>query len=119
MPAYDKRNVAKARNLRKAMTPWERKLWHGYLRNRPEHFRRQKPIGPYIVDFSCNDAKLVIELDGGGHYTAEQQTYDQERTAFLNAKDFTVLRFTNIDIDRNFEGVCAVIGRELERRRKH
>ncbi|KAB8287404.1 endonuclease [Bifidobacterium ramosum] len=113
MPAYDKRNVALAKQLRRSMTPWERKLWYEYLRSRPEHFRRQKPIHRYIADFSCEQAKLVIELDGGGHYTDVQRAKDAARTADLERAGFTVLRFSNYDVDTNFEGVCEVIERVL------
>ena len=115
MPDYDKRNVALAKRLRRSMTPWERKLWYGYLRLRPEHFRRQKPIGPYIVDFSCEQARLVIELDGGGHYTDEQREKDSKRTADIEGRGLKVLRFSNREVDRNFAGVCECIERALAR----
>ncbi|NMM99629.1 endonuclease [Bifidobacterium sp. DSM 109958] len=115
-PAYDQRNIKPARRLRANMTPWERKLWYGHLRGRPEHFRRQKPIGGYIVDFSCEQAKLVIELDGGGHYHADQHERDVARDADLTALGMLVLRFSNRDVDRNFEGVCAVIDAAVEQR---
>ncbi|MBT1176090.1 endonuclease domain-containing protein [Bifidobacterium callimiconis] len=113
MPTYNKSNVAHAKQLRNSMTPWERKLWYEFLRSRPEHFRRQKPIGEYITDFSSDRAKLVIELDGSGHYTAEQKRYDAIRTQTLNAAGYTVLRFANNDVDRNFSGVCEVIERAI------
>ena len=66
------------------MTPWERKLWYDFLRNYPVRFQRQKAIGNYIVDFYCAKAGLVIELDGGGHYTAEQMKKDHVRTNELD-----------------------------------
>ena len=109
MKAYNKANIPLAKELRKNMTPWERKLWYDYLRNYPVRFQRQKAIGNYIVDFYCAKAKLVIELDGGGHYTLEQTKKDAIRTTELEAMDLTVLRFCNLDIDRNFLGVCEFI----------
>ena len=91
------------------MTPWERKLWYNFLRNYPIRFQRQKSIGNYIVDFYCAKAGLVIELDGGGHYTIEQTEKDNLRTKELENMKLTVLRFCNLDIDRNFSGVCEYI----------
>ena len=59
------------------MTPWERKLWYEFLRSYPVRFQRQKAIGNYIADFYCAKARLVVELDGGGHYTPEQIEKDK------------------------------------------
>lgn len=95
--------------LRKNMTPWERKLWYDYLRNYPIRFQRQKAIGNYIVDFYCAKIGLVIELDGGGHYTKEQSEKDTIRTKELESMKLTVIRICNLDIDRNFRGVCEYI----------
>jgi len=91
------------------MSPWERKLWYDFLRNYPVKIRRQSPIGNYIVDFYCAQAKLVIELDGGGHYTAEQIEKDKIRTDYLESIGLTVLRICNLDINKNFYGVCEYI----------
>ena len=71
MKDYNKENIPLAKTLRKNMTPRERKLWYDFLRYYPVRFQRQKAIGNYITDFYCAKARLVIELDGGGHYTAE------------------------------------------------
>ena len=109
MKAYNKANIPLAKELRKNMTPWERKLWYDFLRNYPIRFQRQKSIGNYIADFYCAKARLVIELDGGGHYTAEQTEKDAIRTKTLESMNLTVLRICNLDIDRNFGGVCAYI----------
>ena len=109
MKAYNKANIPLAKVLRKNMTPWERKLWYEYLRYYPVRFQRQKAIGNYIADFYCAKARLVIELDGGGHYTAEQAEKDADRTKELEAMDSTVLRICNLDIDRDFRGVCEYI----------
>ena len=83
MKDYNKANIPLAKELRKNMTPWERRLWYDFLRSYPIRFQRQKAIGPYIADFYCAKAQLVIELDGGGHYTDTQQAVDARRTANL------------------------------------
>ena len=109
MKPYNKANIPLAKTLRKNMTPWERKLWYEFLRDYPLRFQRQKSIGDYIVDFYCAKAKLAVELDGGGHYTETQVEKDAERTKELETMGLTVLRISNLDIDRNFEGVCEYI----------
>ena len=109
MKEYNKSNISLAKTLRKNMTPWERKLWYEFLRNYPVRFQRQKAIGNYIVDFYCAKARLVIELDGGGHYTVAQSEKDQLRTSELETMNLTVIRICNLDIDRNFRGVCEFI----------
>ncbi len=109
MKEYNKNNIPLAKELRKNMTPWERKMWYDFLRGYPVRFQRQKAIGNYIADFYCAKAKLVVELDGGGHYTAEQIRQDELRTKALEKSNLTVLRFCNLDIDRNFNGVCEHI----------
>ena len=91
------------------MTPWERKLWYDFLRDYPLRFQRQKAIGEYIVDFYCAKARLVVELDGGGHYTAEQEEKDKVRTRELETMNLKVVRICNLDIDRNFRSVCEYI----------
>ena len=109
MKEYNKANIPLAKQLRKNMTPWERKLWYEYLRNYPVRFQRQKAIGNYIADFYCAKIGLVIELDGSGHYTAEQAEKDAVRTKELEVMGLTVLRFCNEDVHRNFRGVCEYI----------
>ena len=114
MKDYNKKNIPLAKSLRKDMTPWERKLWYGFLRNYPIRFQRQKALGNYIADFYCAKARLVIELDGGGHYTPEQKRQDEQRTNDLNAMNLTVVRICNLDIDRNFPGVCKHLDRLVQ-----
>ena len=109
MKEYNKANIPLAKILRNNMTPWERKLWYEFLRNYPIRFQRQKAIGNYIADFYSAKARLVIELDGGGHYTSEQAEKDKIRTKELENMNLTVLRICNLDIDRNFSGVCEYI----------
>jgi len=98
------------------MTPWERHLWYDFLRKYPVTFQRQRVIGNYIVDFYCEKAKLVIELDGGGHYSPEQIEYDKERTSTFESMGMKVIRFVNTDISDNFYGVCTVIDSEVKKR---
>ena len=76
-------------------------------------FQRQKAIGEYIADFYCANARIIIELDGSQHHDAAQQQADAHRTDFFAANHITVLRFTNLDIDKNFPGVCQTIGSTL------
>ena len=106
---YNKDNIPLAKALRKNMTPWERHLWYDFLRDYPVRFQRQKAIGNYIADFYCAKARLIIELDGGGHYTAAQEEKDLLRTKELEKMNLSVLRICNLDIDRNFSGVCEYI----------
>ncbi len=98
------------------MTPWERKLWHCFLKTYPVRFQRQKCIDKFIADFYCFRAKLVIELDGGGHYEPEAERKDEVRTQILEKDGITVIRFCNTDIDKNFYGVCTVIDHEVKRK---
>ena len=114
MKDYNKKNIPLAKALRKNMTPWERKLWYDFLRNYPVRFQRQKALGNYIADFYCAKARLVIELDGGGHYTKEQARKDEQRTNDLNSMNLTVVRICNLDIDRNFCGVCEYVDRLVQ-----
>ena len=111
---YDHRNVSFARKLRKEMTHWERKLWYCFLKQYPVRFQRQRPIGEYIVDFYCAGAALIVELDGGGHYNPEAEQKDAERTRKLEQLGLKVIRFCNLDIDKNFYGVCTVIDNEVK-----
>ena len=106
---YNKNNVALARVLRKNMTPQERKLWYDFLRNYEIRFQRQKPIGNYIADFYCHKARLIIELDGSGHYFDKQEKRDKPRTEELESLGLRVIRFSNLDVDNNFDGVCTYV----------
>ena len=108
--------VPTARMLRKNMTKEEKHLWYDFLSGHHVRFFRQKVLGKYIADFYCAKAKLVIELDGSGHYTEEGREYDCERTAFLEGYGLKVIRIPNIQIKRNFGGVCRYIDRVVEER---
>ncbi|HKU94895.1 MAG TPA: endonuclease domain-containing protein [Vineibacter sp.] len=99
-------SITHAKRLRQDMTDAERYLWYA-LRRRSLNgwrFRRQAPIGRYIVDFTCFGAKLVVELDGGQH-AEDRRDYDERRTEWLVAQGFTVLRFWNADVFQNTEFV--------------
>lgn len=103
-------SLQQARALRQRMTDAERKLWRA-LRNRQAadfKFKRQVPLGPYIVDFLCFEAQLIVEADGSQH--GEQKVYDQRRTAYLETLGYQVIRFWNYDILTNLDGVlCAIV----------
>ena len=109
MKDYDKSNIKIAKILRKHMTKHERKLWYLFLREYPIRFQRQKTIDNYIADFYCAKAKLIIELDGSGHYEPHQILKDRIRTERLEELDLTVIRICNLDIDNNFKNVCEYI----------
>jgi len=96
------------------MTKEEKHLWYDFLRKYPVRFMRQRVLGKYVVDFYCAQAKLVIELDGSGHYTDEGKLYDKERTEFLEEYGLKVLRIPNTFIHENFRGVCEHIDRSVQ-----
>lgn len=98
--------TAEAKVLRRNATDAEKKLW-SLLRDRQLmgwKFRRQVPLGPYIVDFYCADAKLVVEADGGQH---AESAGDETRTAWLNQNGYRVKRYWNNEVLKNPEGVIA------------
>ena len=98
-----------AQELRRNMTKEERHLWYDFLKKLPVKFNRQKVIGSYIVDFYSAEAKLVIELDGAQHYEEQSREKDIIRDAYLNSLGILVLRYTNIDFHKNFDGICKDI----------
>ena len=108
--------LPRAKELRRDMTPQERKLWYLFLRKYPVKIYKQRIIESFIVDFYCASAKLVIELDGSQHYGEQGQAYDRERDAILSGLGLKVLRFSNAQIDREFSAVCTAIDRALQER---
>lgn len=104
-----------ARQLRQNSTDAERVLWSQIRRNSLEgiKFKRQHPIGPYIVDFVTLENMLVVEVDGGQHNEPLMMEEDKERTAWLEKKGYRVLRFWNTDVLTNIEGVYEVIRQAL------
>jgi very-short-patch-repair endonuclease len=106
-------NRSKAKELRASMTEAEQRLWF-YLRARRfenRKFRRQVPMGPYIVDFVCEQARLIVEVDGGQH--VEQRRYDDQRTQWLRAQGYEVVRFWNDEVMRNIDAVGEALSRAL------
>ena len=114
MDASNKRKLSQT--LRKHMTLEERILWYQYLRNYPVQWNRQKVLGPYIVDFYCKRANLIVELDGSQHYDPQKQAQDAVRTQYLESQGLKVLRFSNLDVLRQFQAVCQVIDSEAQSR---
>ena len=110
---YNLRLRTPSRALRREATPAERKLWFEFLSYLPEKFTRQKPLGAYVADFYCSSARLVIEIDGDSHFTAEGEAYDAQRSAVLAGLNVRVIRFTNLEVREQFEAVCMRIQKAL------
>ena len=106
---YNTGLVSKARNLRKKMTPQEKHLWYDFLKKLPITVNRQKNIGNYIVDFFVAEKRTVIEIDGLQHKIPENEKKDKQRDADLKALGIKVLRYTNEDINNNFNEICEDI----------
>ena len=104
-------NRSRARSMRKRMTDAELKLWNEVRAHRLMGlgFRRQFPIGSYIVDFACPSKRLVVEIDGSQHGEDDIAQSDAVRTCFLEQEGWTVLRFWNHDVLRDIDGVCMHI----------
>jgi len=100
--------------LRREQTKEEALLWYHFLSKYPLRFRRQYIIGDYIADFYCHKAKLVVELDGSQHYAPKEMVQDARRTAYLQRQGITVLRFTNLEVLRQFNAVCEAIDRKAK-----
>ena len=103
---HNAKHTKRAQELRKYMTKEERHLWYDFLKRLPMTVYRQKPLGPYIVDFYIAEANLVIELDGSQHYEDEGERYDRERDAYLRSIGLEVLRYSNYDIHKHFKNIC-------------
>jgi very-short-patch-repair endonuclease len=108
--------VPLARQLRRTMTPAEKKLWWHLREARfaGSHFRRQGTIGNYFVDFCCHTNRLIIEVDGDSHGEDREMIADAKRTEFLESRGYRVLRFWNNDVLTNIEGVMTLIASALE-----
>ena len=113
---YNARLVSNARALRRDMPSAERRLWFDGLSSLAHKFRRQRPVGAYIVDFYCAAAKLVVELDGATHDDPLAQERDLLRTKYLESVGLRVIRFTNDDVMTNLEGVVIEIDRVVRER---
>ena len=106
---YKRKMIPRAKELRKEATAQENRLWYAFLSNYSVRFQRQKVIGAFIADFYCHEARLVIEIDGSQHFTPEGLKYDKQRTAALETLNLRVIRFTNQEVDHQFDGVCRMI----------
>jgi len=104
-----KKLVTYSKELRKNMTKEERHLWYDFLKTLPITTNRQRVIGPFIVDFYISAVKLVIELDGSQHYEEREQDKDSLRTEYLENLGLKVLRYSNYDVNNNFDAVCQDI----------
>ena len=113
---YNKNLTANARLLRKDMTREEKHLWYDFLRYYPVKIYKQRIIDNFIADFYCHSARLIIELDGSNHYTNQGKSHDAARTEILKRYGIDILRFSNRDIDDNFEGVCYMIDKVINER---
>ena len=104
------RTVARARAMRKTITESEKRLWWVLRHRLPDRkFRRQFVIGPYIADFCCLSARLIVEVDGNQHGTDAALAYDAQRTAAIEANGYRVLRFSNHDVLRQLDSVLDTI----------
>ena len=110
---FKPRETLKAKTLRANATPAERKLWHFLSASQLNgyKFSRQIPIGPFICDFVCRAAKVVVELDGHSHDSMAEN--DTQRTEYLKGQGYQVIRFTNEEVFANLEGVLISISQTL------
>jgi len=106
----DPRLTNRAKEMRKEMPEPERRMWHELRAERFQgiKFRRQKVIGQYIADFASNAPKLVVEIDGEAH--AGREGYDATRTQYLEDQGYTVIRFSNLEVMDNMDGVLTRLG---------
>jgi very-short-patch-repair endonuclease len=114
--AIEKSKVNKARILRRNMTDAERILWNK-LRNKQlvnHKFRRQHPLDPYVLDFYCPSKRLVIEIDGGQHYTSEGKTRDKSREKYLNQLDIEVIRYSDRGVLTKVDAVLQDILKRIK-----
>ncbi len=108
--------IKNSQKLRTHMTKEELHLWLDYLKNCNYSVRRQKVMGNYILDFYIPKAKIAIELDGRQHGREENCEADQERDRFLKSEGILVLRYTNVQVNENFSGVCKDIEKHYNER---
>ncbi len=119
LPIYPKGAIQRARNLRNNMTETEWRLW-GHIRRKQldVRFKRQVPIGKYIVDFFALEIALVIEIDGSQHFSNENREKDIIRTKYLEKYGLTVIRYNNMEIFENIDGVIAHLYRIISELKK-
>ena len=107
-----------ARSLRRNITDAERKLWYAIRKRQLDgaKFRRQAPVGDYVVDFICVERRLIIELDGGQHNEPSKRSADEQRTRWLNCQGYHVLRFWNFQVLEEFDDVLECIWQAIRDR---
>jgi len=108
-PTNNPKLTKHSQQLRKEMTPEEKKLWYQFLKALPFTIRRQKVIGHYIADFFCAKTMLAIEIDGTQHFEDAGLRADKERDAYFRSLGITVLRYSNRQINQDFSSVCEDI----------
>ncbi|MBO4323634.1 MAG: endonuclease domain-containing protein [Clostridia bacterium] len=113
---HNKSLTTLAKTLRRNMTIEENLLWNKYLKSYPIKFYRQRIIDKYIVDFYCSKARLVVELDGSGHFSKKGIESDEIRDKLLSERGLTVCRINNIDVRKNFDDVCTYIDEIVKER---
>ena len=118
MYEYRKENVVLSKNLRKNMTKEEKKIWYDFLKKIPFTVHRQKTIGNYILDFYIANKKVAIEIDGIQHQTEEAKKADIQRDKDFENIGITVLRYSNKDVNSNFNAVCEDILKNLNLKAK-
>ena len=112
----EEQTLRRSQQLRRNMTKEERHLWYDFLKTYPVQFKRQYPVGGYIVDYYCYKAKLVVELDGSQHCEPEAFEYDRKRTEYLHQQGLYVLRISNRDVQERFRSVCEGIDLSVQSR---
>jgi len=119
LPPYNRETMMRARELRKNLTPTEWAVWN-HIRDKKTgvKFRRQVPIGSYIADFFSLEIGLVIEIDGSQHLEAKNQKKDEIRTKFLESFGIKVIRFNNVEVSTNMDGVYQDILRNIRKLKK-
>ena len=110
----NKKLTTNSKTLRTNMTKEERHLWYDFLKKLDITVNRQKVMGNYIVDFYIASHKLVVEIDGSQHYEEKGKISDIKRDEFLKSIGINVLRYSNLDINKRFEGVCLDILKNIE-----
>ena len=105
-----------AKDLRKNMTKQEKRLWYDFLRHYAIKFYKQRIIDDFIADFYCHKARLVIEIDGSHHFDDKGKIYDRERTKIIGHYGIIVIRFSNREVDEDFETVCCKIDKIVKSR---
>jgi len=109
MYPHNKKLTVNAQNLRRGMTPEERHLWYDFLKKMPITVKRQFVVENYILDFFIPSAKIAIEIDGAQHFEPEAKQADLKRDELLANYGIKVLRYTNFDIKKRFDGVATDI----------